>query len=320
MLVSILFMAGGLALLLGGGEILLRGALGLAERSGLSPLLIGITVVAAATSMPELVVALTSGLAGAPDIGVGNVVGSNIANILLVLGATALVVPIATRPRHVLRDGLAVLSATLIFLLLGLAGTVFWFHGLVLLTLLAAYMAYCYLTERRHEGPGADEIKTAARHAMSPLTCALLLTVGMAGLVLGSKLLVEGAVEVARELGVSEAVIGLTMVAVGTSLPELATAVVASYRGKPEIALGNILGSNLFNLLGIIGALAITLPFEVAAEILRFDIWVMTAVSAVLIPVMLTGWRVGRLEGLLFLCAYALYVASQFDHGRLSLG
>ena len=277
MAVALFNVVGGLVLLLGGGELLLRGAVGLAHRWGLSPLLIGLTVVAAATSMPELVVAVTSGLRGVPDIGVGNVIGSNTANILLILGAAAVISPIATRRHHVVRDGMAVLGATLVFVLFAFAGRLSWPHGCFLLILLASYLGFAYWHDRKHDGRaiGDPESVTATPTDAKPMGMAAVvfwIGLGVAGLGLGSTLLVDGGTVLARGLGVSDAVIGLTVVAVGTSLPELATALIAGARHNPEVALGNVLGSNLFNLLAIIGVLALTVPFRVADEMLGFDI------------------------------------------------
>jgi cation:H+ antiporter len=316
MVISGLQVAGGLALLLGGGELLLRGAVELARRLGLSPLLIGLTVVAAATSMPELVVALTSALEGAPDIGVGNVVGSNIANVLLILGTAALISPMATRPQYILRDAVAVVGATMVFVFFAVAGRLAWPQGSVLLVLLFAYLGYCYWHDRRHRRGAIDDATAAMAlrdDAKSPFSSLLWIAAGVAGLVLGSTLLVDGGTGVARTLGVSEAVIGLTLVAVGTSLPELATALIASTRQHAEIALGNVLGSNLFNILGVMGVTALAVPFPVAGEIRSFDIWVMAVTAMVLLPVMMTGWRIGRGEALAFLFAYALYITVKFQ-------
>ena len=314
MVISGLQVAGGLALLLGGGELLLRGAVELARRLGLSPLFIGLTVVAAATSLPELVVVVTSALEGAPDIGVGNVVGSNIANVLLILGIAALVSPMPTRPLYVLRDGVAVVGATSVFILFAVAGPIARPQGSILLVLLFAYLSYSYWHDRRHRVPATDDATAAVDGDSTTSFPALLrIALGVAGLVLGSTLLVDGATAVARTLGVSEAVIGLTLVAVGTSLPELATALVASTRHHAEIALGNVLGSNLINLLGVVGVTALIVPLPVAGEIRSFDIWVMAAATLVLLPVMVTGWRIGRGEALAFLLAYTLYIAVQFQ-------
>ncbi len=319
MLPAVVMAGSGLLLLLGGGEVLLRGAVALAGRLGLSPLLIGLTVVAAGTSMPELVVVVSSGLAGAPDLGVGNVVGSNIANILLILGAAAVFWPVATRPHHILRDGVAVLTATALFLVFALIGPVGRVEGLIMLAVLTAYMVFSYVSDRRAQAAArsadAEAEDAAEESAPAPGLAAsmLLVAAGVGALVAGSQLLIYGAVVIARAIGVSEAVIGLTMIAIGTSLPELTTAVIAALRHHSEIALGNVLGSNMFNILAILPALAMVTPFDVAPEMLRFDIWVMAAAALILLPVMFTGWRIGRREGVLFLVLYGLYIALKYE-------
>lgn len=319
-----LIAAAGLALLFLGGELLLRGAVGLARNLGLSPLLIGLTVVAAATSMPELLVTVAAGIEGVPDLAMGNVIGSNIANILLILGVTAVLSPVTTGPGILVRDVGAVLAATALvtgFVFLGPIGAG---HGVVMIALLVLYLWLTYHSESRaskaRRGPeaesGAAETESAA--APTSLSTALALAFligGIAALGGGSELLVTGAVAIARGAGVSEAVIGLTLVAVGTSLPELATAIVAGLRRQTQVALGNALGSNTFNLLLVLGVLALITPVEPAAELLRFDIWVMVGATIVLTPVMLTGWRISRLEGAVFLALYAAYIWSQFAPG-----
>ncbi len=312
---------GGLLLLLFGGEVLLRGAVSLARCLGLSSLLIGMTVVAAATSMPELVVAVASALEGAPDIGIGNVVGSNIANILLILGVAALLYPMETRTHTVTRDGLAMIGGTGLFIIFAVTGTISRLDSILMLALLLAYLAYSYRRDREVNSSANAESDTGTIRLNTSVPISLaLVVVGVGLLVIGSKLLVDGAVDLARAAGVSEAVIGLTLVAVGTSLPELATAVVASFRRHPEVALGNVLGSNLFNLMAIIPALALTTPIAVTPEILDFDIWFMTAVTVVAFLAMMTGWRIGRGEAAVFLVAYAGYIAMLFHNGQLPAG
>jgi len=341
MTIALLKTAVGLLFLLGGGEVLLRGAAGMATRLGLSPLLIGLTVVAAATSMPELVVVVTSGIQGVPDLGVGNVIGSNIANIFLILGVAAVMWPIATRPEHVLRDGLVLLAATLLFTAFALTGWVGRIDGTVMLLGLAAYLVFSYVSDRRINGsprgetpqraepdpaeaeaPGAageaagtdDPLGLTAGAASARLATAVVFVVtGVGALIGGSHLLVDGAVVIAQRLGVSDAVIGLTLVAVGTSLPELATAIVAGMRRHSEIALGNVLGSNVFNLLLILGLLALITPFRLAEEMMDLDLWVMIGAVVVLLPVMVTGWRIGRREGAVFLVLYGIYVAMKYE-------
>ncbi len=312
---------GGLVLLLFGGEVLLRGAVSLARCLGLSSLLIGLTVVAAATSMPELVVAVASALEGAPDIGVGNVVGSNIANILLILGVAALLYPMETRPHNVLRDGVAMIGGTALFVVFAVTGTISRLDSILMLALLFAYLGYSYRRDRELNCADETQADTGTLKLNTSIPVSLLLVIaGVALLVVGSKLLVDGAVNLARAAGVSEAVIGLTLIAVGTSLPELATAVVASFRRHPEVALGNVLGSNLFNLMVIIPALALTTPTAVTPEILDFDIWFMAGVAVIAFLAMVTGWRIGRVEATIFLIAYAGYIAMLFHDGQLPAG
>ena len=318
---AILQTIGGFLLLFLGGELLLRGAIGLARILGLPPLLIGLTVVAAATSMPELVVTLTAGLSEVPDLGVGNIVGSNIANILLILGAAAVVRPIVTHPRVVLRDAGAVLIATALFIGFGLIGPLGRIHGAVMLALLGFYLWFGYGSEMRARdaragaGAGAGLGENLTGFGRAPTTTAAALgrvAAGTVGLVVGSDLLVAGAVEIARAAGLSETVIGLTLIAVGNSLPELATAIVAARHGHADVALGNALGSNIFNLLLVLGVFALATPLSLAPEVLRFDIWVMAGVTVAVIPIMLSGWRISRREGVLFLGLYAAYIGVQF--------
>lgn len=353
---------GGLVLLAGGGELLLRGAVVVALRSGLSPLLIGLTIVAFATSAPELLVTVAAGLNGTTDIGVGNVVGSNIANVLLILGAAALIRPIETPPGPVMRDTVAMIAATAVFIIFAFAGTFSAIHGLIMLLLLTLYIAHSYREEKRAssslgsgaagdgagDGAGDHAGGDAAGHvaALSPGSAAdpavavittaeesaaadgsvardesgrraiLFLIIGLIGLAIGSELLVMGASSIARAFGISEVVIGLTLVAFGTSLPELATAVIAALRGHSEFTLGNVLGSNIFNILLILGCLALIVPFQVSAELLNFDIWIMAAVGLLVIPVMVTGRRVSRVEGAIFIAVYAAYIVYQFDPSK----
>lgn len=315
-------MAGaGLVFLAFGGEILLRGAIGFANALGFSPMLIGLTVVAFATSMPELVVTVTAGIEGVTDVGVGNVVGSNIANILLILGAAAVISPIVAHPRMVLRDATAVVIATFVFVAFAFMGEISLPHGLAMIALLIGYIWYSYRNDTGSNGDTAqsegitEELEEELEHAPRSIWVAALLVIGgVASLVLGSELLVRGAVQIARAVGVSETVIGLTLVAFGTSLPELATSIMAAIRGHTEVALGNALGSNLFNILLIIGVLAIVAPFEVADQVLKLDVWIMAAVSIAIIPLVLIGQRICRFRGALMLSLYAAYIVFQFTH------
>ncbi len=316
-LISLAQTLGGFLLLFGSGELLLRGAVGLARIFGLSPLLIGLTVVAAATSMPELVVTVTAGLDGLTDVGVGNVVGSNIANILLILGAAAVIRPIPTHPRMVRRDAGAVLIATALFAGFGVTGPLGWIHGAIMLALLVFYLWFSIWNEAaaaNHDRPATrkEDLTGIGWVPAGAWPALVTVAVGAGGLVLGSDLLVEGAVTIARAAGISESVIGLTLIAIGTSLPELATAVTAARHRHADLALGNALGSNIFNILLVLGVLVLIAPVQLAAEVLRFDLWVMVGVTLLLIPVMLSGWRISRLEGALVRALYAAYIGFQF--------
>jgi len=240
---SLLLILGGFVLLLGGGEVLVRGAVGMAARLGLSPTVIGLTVVGFGTSMPELLTSLSAAVAGSPGIAVGNVVGSNIANVLLILGAAALLAPV-TGDRSLTRDLVAMAGASLLLLAVVLTGALGRLSGLALIAGLAVYL---WLVFRSAPDDGADDLPPAP--SALPLAISLFAG-GLLVTVIGARLLVSGAVDIAGALGVPEVVIGLTIVAVGTSLPELVTSLIAARKGESGLALGNVIGSNIFNLLG----------------------------------------------------------------------
>ena len=316
---TILPILGGLALLVLGGDLLVRGAVRVAERLGVSPLLIGLTLVGFGTSTPELTTSLQAALVGSPGIAVGNAVGSNIANILLILGLSAVVAPVAVSSAALARDGVVMVGAAVLFLLaawtFGLSRPV----GAVFLAGMVAYILYAWRQERAGTGDHtaafdkAEAFEGVRKGLHDTGTGSLLLPIGLAigGLVLvvvGARFMVDGAVGLARTLGVSETVIGLTIVAVGTSAPELVTSIVAAARRQSDVALGNVLGSNIYNLLGILGVTALVAPVEVPAEIARFDGPVMLAVSCALLFVAWTGMRIGRREGGTLLACYGLYV------------
>lgn len=315
---------GGLLLLALGGELFVRGAVRIAERLGVTPLLIGLTLVGFGTSTPELVTSVQASLAGSPGIAVGNIVGSNIANILVILGLSALLVPIAVGRGALWRDGTIALGTALALAAVAVFGTLDRTVGGAFLMGLAAYIAYAW----RQEGSAAPDEHTAAfekaqayeethprREPPSPAGggrgwafAAGLTAAGLVLVILGGHLLVDAAVDLARGLGVNEAVIGLTIVAVGTSLPELVTSLVAAYRRHADVALGNVLGSNIYNILGIGGMTALIAPTAVPAEIARFDVWIMVLVSVLLVVLGRTGWRIGRREGAGLLAGYVVYV------------
>ncbi len=304
MLFNFLSLAAGLVLLTLGAEFLVRGAVSFANRLGMPPLLIGLTVVGFGTSMPELLVSLQAALAGSPAIAVGNVVGSNIANILLILGVAAAISPIAARIPNLKRDMAMMLLAALIMLGLGIWGVVSFWLGIGMVILLAVYLAWVTRTDRR--SMTAEEADLTVK--LQAWIEALYIFGGLAGLIFGASLLIDAATALAREFGISEAVIGLTIVAVGTSLPELATSVVAAFRRHAEIALGNVVGSNIFNILGILGLTAVVVPVPVEPTMAGFDIPLMLAVTLALIALILVAGRISRFAGLAMLAVYTGYV------------
>lgn len=314
MLINIALIVIGLIVLLFAGDALVKGAVNLAIRLGVPPMIVGLTVVAFGTSAPELLVSVDAVLSGAPGLALGNVVGSNIANILLVLGAPALISAMAIE-RSVARDFLTMIAATALFIGVAFFGPITVPHALILLGGLGLMLADNYRSARAHQTEIGPEALEGADPGLPGSRIALYLAAGVIGLPLGAQLLVTGAVSVAATLGVSDALIGLTLVAVGTSLPELATTVMAAVRRESGIAIGNIIGSNVFNLLAIIGIAALVGPIPVPAEILRIDLWVMLAASLALAPFIWLGWRITRGWGIVLLLFYVGYVATLVMRG-----
>lgn len=313
------YVAAGLALLLLGGEGLVRGSVAVAERLNLSTLLVSMVIVGFGTSAPELMVSTAAALKGAPNIALGNVVGSNIANILLILGMSAVIAPLACTRPEIMRDALAVLVAS--FALVGLAqhGMIGRLAGFIMVVALGAYLSYAYLTERN--ASRRDEVfreriaEDLGKPGMGLATALTLCVLGLVFLVAGAHLLVEGATAIARRFGISNAVIGLSLVAVGTSLPELATAAISAYRKHQDVVIGNIIGSNLFNILGILGVTGIVVPIPIEGRIADIDIWIMLAVAIALAPIIWTGRVISRVEGGAFLTLYVVYMAWLFGPG-----
>lgn len=335
-----LLAAVGLVLLFIGGEFLVRGSVGVARKLGLSEMLIGLTLVGFGTSVPELVTSLQAVSDGAVGVAVGNVVGSNIANVLLIIGLAALISPILTQPRAIARDFMVMIAATVVFILLAYFDGFSRLTGILLVGALLIYVVGSVIADKRsmaQNGAAAalHEDEASALAAPSSLAISLLIAIaGMVGVVFGAKLLVENAVIIATRAGLSEAVIGLSLVAVGTSLPELATSVVAAMRGKQDVAVGNVIGSNIFNLFGILGVTAIVSPFSVTDDagpavgtsdwsavldtsvggsLLSWgDIGMLVLSVILLILFALTGKRVARWEGAVLLAAYVSYMAYLF--------
>lgn len=302
----------GLGLLGFGGDLLVRGAVGIAELLKVSPLFTGLVLVGFGTSTPELVTSLTAALQGSPGIAIGNVVGSNIANILLILGLTALILPIPADPRSFRRDAPMLAIATVVCLVVVETGHVGRFSGALFLVLLGGYLVYTFRTENRrpdasaliHEQQG-QLLRPAAR---SGVISGVIAVAGLAGIIGGANLLVGASIQIAGALGVSDSVIGLTVVAVGTSLPELATSVAAAVKRQTDIALGNIIGSNIFNVLGILGVTVLVRPIRIPQDVVTFDAWVLLGVTGLLLYYALTDARLSRSEGMVFLVLYATYL------------
>lgn len=315
LLPSILLVVLGLALLAGGGEALVRGATTVARIAGLTPAVIGLTVVAAGTSLPELVVSIMAALHGTPDIAVGNVIGSNIFNVGMVLGAAALVAPLVVHGAAVRLEWPVMFLASWIgFLLMRdhsldrLEGG-FFVVSLVVFTAYSVYIARHEVSREEHTDYASETDTRSLHPRRRELGLSILAVVlGSGLLVLGGKYLVDGSVAIARYAGMTERVIGLTIVAAGTSAPELAASLVAAYRGRTDLALANIIGSNIFNILGILGVTALLHPIPVAAGIVQTDAWWMLGFAVVLLPMMWTGRRISRPEGGLLLAGYGLYL------------
>lgn len=305
----------GLVITLLGAELLVRGAVFLARRLKVSEMVVGLTVVAYGTTAPEAVVSIKATLQGVPAIAVGNVVGSNIANILLILGLAATISPIRLEGRTPSRGAWLALAAALLFIVLAFTGTLTWMSGLVLITLAISTTIFGYIADRKDQAAiaqYAEEVSDFSGQIRSLPVAFLFVIAGAAGVIIGAHYLIESAVAMARILGVSEVVIGLTLVAVGTSLPELATAVVAALRGHPQVAAGNVLGANVFNVLVILGIASMLRPIAIDPKIAAFDMWAMLAATAALL--VCVAWRRGisRVVGLLLLFSYGVYIAAQF--------
>jgi cation:H+ antiporter len=321
---SLLFVLG-LVLLIVGAELLVRGASRLAAAVGVSPLVIGLTVVAYGTSSPELAVSVQSAFSGQADIALGNVVGSNILSVLLILGVSALIAPLLVARQLIWLDVPIMIGVSLVTLSFALDGVISRFDGAFLVVGAIAYTTYS-IRQSRKESKEEYAQKFGANERPSSGVVVFqvgLIVSGVASLVLGSRWLVNGAVEVARWFGVSELVIGLTIIAAGTSLPEVATSVLASVRGERDIAVGNVVGSNIFNLLVVLGLTSLLAPggVDVAPAVLRFDLPIMIAVAVACLPIFFTGHVIARWEGALFLgyyIAYSLYlILNAADHAVL---
>jgi len=306
---------GGFVLLLFAADYMVRGAVAIARRLSVPPLVIGMTVVAFGTSAPELVVGLQAGLSGAAGIALGNVIGSNVANVILVLGCAAVIAPVVTKEGELRHDAVVLVAGSLLFAFFCVQGEVGRVAGTIMVIGLVHFVMSAYRRERKSGGPDAElhveEVEEVGDLPKKPWIEVAALVAGLGGILIGADILVDGGIGVARDLGVSEEVIGLTVIALGTSLPELAASAMAAHKGHSDVAIGNVVGSNLFNILGIAGIVAIVTPLSVSDQLARFDIWIMLGTTALLMPVLIWQWRITRLAGGAFLVAYAAYIAAQ---------
>ena len=315
---TVLMFVGGLIGLVLGAELMVRGASKLALSFGISPLVVGLTIVAFGTSAPEVAVSVGAVLDGKTDIAIGNVVGSNIFNVLFILGLSAIITPLVVNIQLIRQEVPIMLGASLLLLALTLDGSVSMMDGAIMLALMVAYTVFLVVQSRRETQAANDEYAAEVKPAEpgswdSRLPVQLLLIAGgLVCLVVGSEWLVDASVEFAKSLGVSDVVIGLTIVAAGTSMPEVATSVMAAVKGERDIAVGNVVGSNTFNILGCLGISGIAsggLGLVMPESVLNFDIWVMLAVALACLPVFMTGREIARWEGAVFLLYYVAYVA-----------
>ena len=303
----------GLVILLLAGDALVKGAVNLSLRVGIPALIVSLTIVAFGTSAPELLISIRAALDNVPGIALGNVVGSNTANVLLVLGIPALIAVMHTSHCDTRKSYVQMLAATVLFIALAFRGVFDWIAGVVLLVALALILSDQIRDALAHRRAGqvaeSEEEPEGADPDMPWWKIALFLVLGLIGLPLGADLLVDSATVIARMFGVSDSVIGLTLVALGTSLPELATTVMAAIRRQADVALGNVIGSNMFNLLAIIGVAALIAPMPVDPAFLRFDLWVMAAASLILIPLVFLGRDLTRIWGIGLSVLYLVYIA-----------
>lgn len=303
----------GLVILIGGAEFLVRGAVRLALRFTISPLVIGMTIVSSGTSAPELLVSLKGVLSGYPDVSVGAVVGSNIANLGLILGITVLIFPIEVNRASIRIDWPMMMFASILFYIFALNGEINFWEGLIFVLILSAF-TFWLIRKSRIEGKALQaeaEIPDEAPKDTA-IKDVLFIFLGLAGLYFGSEWLVESVVSIAKNFGVSEKVISVSVVAFGTSVPELVTSAVAAFRKETDISIGNLIGSNLFNIFGIVGVTAVVHPLSISPSVISFDIYFMLGIALLLLPFMVWGKNVGLWKGLVLILFYAVYMYFSF--------
>lgn len=298
----------GLVILVFGGDFLVKGASGLALRFKVPPMLVGMTVVALGTSAPEMVVTVQAALAGKPDIAIGNVVGSNIANVALILGITVIIFPIVIKKDSLRWDWVVMMAASILFFVFALDGEISRLNGLVFLVSLTVFIWYSfYRVRRKRKREGTPHVETQTK-PQRVIMSILFIVIGIVGLIFGARWFLEGAEIVARDFGVSDRVIAISLVAFGTSAPELAASVIAAFKKEQDISLGNIFGSNLFNILAILGVTSMISPIAVAPEIMDDDIYWMLATSFIILPLGIIKLRLSRWQGFLLLGSYIVFM------------
>lgn len=314
-MIMYLQLIGGFVVLLVAAEAMVRGSVILAEKLGISPMVIGMTVVAFGTSAPELVVSLNAALAGSAGLAVGNIVGSNIANVWLILGAACIVMPILAKPDALKRDVILLFGGTILFIIFAWQGVLGLTAGIVLLVVFLAFIVASYMRDKSDPKVAKEkleELEDLEKGIPKNTPVAIIATIiGIAGLAWGADLLVDGGSAIARSFGVTEEVIGLTLFAFGTSLPELAASVVAAYRGHPDVAIGNVVGSNVFNMMLVGGVVAALVGLPVPDQVIRFDIWVMLIATIMLLPVLMGKLKLNRVYAGVFLVLYFAYIGAQ---------
>lgn len=310
---DVVYLVAGLVILVVGGELTLRGAVGLARFLGVSPAIIGLTVVGFGTSAPEMVVTVQAALADQSGLAIGNVVGSNISNLLLILGVGAIMWPLTCAQGAARRDAGMMVGATLLLVGLGLSGQIVWWQGALMLTALIVYLGMTYIADKKDHASRQLHEQESEELENAPSSVPLIFVftlLGLAGLVIGADLMVTGAIGIAQSFGIPETVIGLTIVALGTSLPELAATVVAAYRRHTDVAIANVMGSCIFNVLSILGVTAMVSPLTVSPDIQRIDLWVMLAATALVAVLLLKNQKIGRMSGIVLLAGYVGYIIS----------
>lgn len=308
MLYSIFIIIIGFILLIAGAEWTVKGSVAIANKMKIPMIIIGLTIVALGTSLPEFIVSVKAALNGAAGISIGNVVGSNIANILLILGSAAIFYPIKCRRRIFLRNYKFLFLVSALFAAFSISGKFVFWHGIILLGLLLGFIYYNY--------KNASKV-AVSEDSLSPLAnknwilVIAITIIGLSAIMYGADFLVNGAINIAKILGVSDEIIGLTIIAVGTSLPELATTIVAAIKKQNDVALGNIIGSNIWNIVFIMGFTSVVTDVNVSQQFMFYDVWVMFLATLLLYPVMMTKARMNRFEGIVFVSVYVLYILSQ---------